>query len=151
VRRFDGLGRLRVVRPRAGTLAALTLAIALAGCGGSSNQTAQSQPELPRAIADDLASKSDAVGDALDAGDTCKAAELADRLKHAVEAALSGGQVPPAFRAELQRNATDLQNEVNCTEEHGDEEKGKKKGQKEDQTTTLGTTTGIDTTTGVGG
>jgi hypothetical protein len=143
---------LKVVRPRAGTLAALTLAIALAGCGGSSDETAQSQPQLPHAIAEDLASKSDAVADALDAGDTCKAAELADRLKDAVEGALAGGQVPPAFQAELERNATELQNEVNCTEEHDENGKGKKKGQDQqgETTSTLGTTS-TGTTTGVGG
>lgn len=139
------------MRPRAGTLAAWTLAIVLAGCGGSSNQTAQSQPELPRAVAEDLASKSDAVADALDAGDTCKAAELADRLKDAVEAALAGGQVPPAFRAELVRNATDLQNEVNCTEEHEKGEDKKKGHDKHGETTTVGTTTSVSTTTGAGG
>jgi hypothetical protein len=126
----------------------LTLAIALAGCGGSSNETAQSQPQLPRVVAEDLASKSDAVADALDAGDTCKAAELADRLKDAVEGALAGGQVPTPFQAELERTATELQNEVNCTEQHGDEGKGKKKGHGE-TTSTLGTTS-IGTTTGVG-
>jgi hypothetical protein len=56
--------------------------------------------------------------------------------------------VPAAFRAELERNATDLQNEVNCTEEPNDKGKGKKKGHnKQGITTTLGTTT-ISTTTG---
>jgi hypothetical protein len=132
-------------------LIALGLALALAGCGGSSNQRAQSEPQLPRAIAEDLASRSEAIADALDAGDTCKAAELADGLKDAVEATLAGGHVPSAFRRELERNADDLQNEVNCTaEEHGDEGKGKKKGQdKNSPTTTIGTTS-IGTTTGVG-
>ena len=73
----------------------------------------------------------------------CKAAQAADELKNAVEAALAGGQVPPAFQGELERNAADLQNEVNC-DEHQD--KGKKKGRKhDDETTTLGTTVGTTT------
>jgi hypothetical protein len=153
--RFRTLGTLEIVRPPAGTLAALGVAIALAGCGGSSNQTSQSQPELPRAVAEELAAKSDAVADALDTGDVCKAAELADRLKDAVEGALAEGQIPTAFQAELEQNATELQNEVNCTEEH--EEKGKGHDKQDETTVTLGTTTTggstttVGTTTGQGG
>jgi hypothetical protein len=133
------IGRLRTLL----ALIAVGLALAVAGCGGSSNSTAR--PELPHAIAVDLAGRADAIADALDAGDECTAAQLADQLKHAVESALAGGQVPSAFRAELERNAADLQNEVNCTEEH-DKGEGKKKGKKDESTTTLGTTS-ISTTT----
>jgi hypothetical protein len=135
------------VRPCAGTLAALCLAIALAGCGGGSSPTT-AQAELPPAVADALANKSEAIAEALDGGDQCKAAQLADELKDAVEAALSGGQVPPAFQAELERNATELQNEVNC-ERKKNEDKGKKDDHKpSDQTTTLGTTVSTTTTSG---
>jgi hypothetical protein len=136
------------VRPRAGTLAALSLAIALAGCGDSTRTSAQ-EPALPRAVANDLAAKSDQIADALDSGDLCGAAGLADRLKDAVEAAVSGGQVPPSFQDELEQTATDLQNEVNCEEQKEDDKdkgKGKKKGQGDETTTTmLGTT--VSTTT----
>ena len=142
---FGPAGTVSPVRPLAGTLAAFCLAIALAGCGGGSSPTT-AQAELPRALADDLASKSDSIADALDAGDQCKAAQLADELKNAVEAAVSGGQVPSAFQGELVRNATDLQNEVNCDEKKEDDKgKGKKKGHDADGTTTLGTT--LSTTT----
>ena len=137
------------MRPRAGTLAALCLAIALAGCGGGSTPTT-AQAELPRAVANDLALKSDAIADALDGGDQCKAAQLADELRHAVEAAVSGGQVPSAFRGELVRNATDLQNEVNCDEKKH-EDRGKKDNKHDGETTTLGTTVSIPTTTGENG
>ncbi len=140
---FGAVGTVSPVRPRAGTLAVLCLAIALAGCGGGSTSPTTAQAELPRAVADDLASKSEAIAEALDAGDTCKAAQAADELKNAVEAALAGGQVPSAFQGELERNAADLQNEVNCDEHQG---KGKKKGRKnDDETTTLGTTVGTTT------
>ena len=134
------------MRPRAGSLAALSLAIALAGCGGSTGTSAQ-EPALPRAVANDLAAKSDQIAAALDSGDRCGAAELADRLKDAVDAAVSGGQVPPAFQDELEQTATDLQNEVNCEEkQEGDKGKGKKKGHGDETTTTmLGTT--VSTTT----
>ena len=133
------------MRPRAGRLAALSLAIALAGCGGSTGTSAQ-RPALPRAVANDLAAKSDQIAAALDSGDRCGAAELADRLKDAVDAAVSGGQVPTAFQDELEQTATDLQNEVNCDEKKEDDKgKGKKKGHDADGTTTLGTT--LSTTT----
>jgi hypothetical protein len=133
---------------RAGTLAALTLAIALAGCGSSSETpTGQTAAALPRALANALADKSDEIASALEGRDTCGAAHHADELKDAVDAAISDGQVPAAFRAELERAATDLQNEVNCTEEHGDEGHGEKKDHedKHGETTTVGTT--ISTTT----
>ena len=135
-------------------LIALGLALAVAGCGGSSNETARSEPQLPRAIAADLASRSDAIAAALEAGDTCKAAGLADGLKDAVDTALAGGQVPRAFRRELERNATDLQNQVNCTEEeHANEGNGekKKKGQDKNTATITVGTTSLGTTTGDGG
>ena len=121
------------------------LAIALVGCGGSTRTSAQ-EPALPRAVAKDLAAKSDQIADALDSGDVCGAASLADRLKDAVDAAVSSGRVPPAFQSELAQTATDLQNEVNCEEKPKDKGKGKKKGH-DDETTTLGTT--VSTTTEV--
>jgi hypothetical protein len=123
----------------------MSLAIALAGCGHSARTSAE-EPALPRAVANDLAAKSDQIADALDSGDVCGAATLADRLKDAVDAAVSSGRVPPAFQDELEQTATDLQNEVNCEEKKQDDKgKGKKKGHDEDVTTTLGTT--LSTTT----
>ena len=134
------------MRLRAGTVAALSLAIALAGCGASTRTSAQ-EPALPRALANDLAERSDQIADALDSGDLCGAAGLADRLKDAVEAAVSGGQVPPDFQDELEQTATDLQNEINCEEKkEEDKGKGKKKGQGEESTTT-GQGTTVSTTT----
>jgi hypothetical protein len=117
----------------------MSLAIALAGCGGSTRTSAQ-EPALPRAVAKDLAAKSDQIANALDSGDVCGAASLA------VDAAVSSGRVPPAFQDELEQTATDLQNEVNCEEQKQDDKgKGKKKGRDEDETTTQGTT--LSTTT----
>ena len=138
------------MRPSAGTLAALTLAIVLAACGGGSSTPAGQTAALPRAVADDLAAKSDEIAAALASGDQCGAAHHADELKDEVEAAIDDGRVPGAYRDELERTATELQNDVNCEEhgkEHKDEDKGKKKGH--DDTTTLGTT--VTTTTGESG
>jgi hypothetical protein len=145
VRRFGAVGTVKRVRPSAGTLAAITVAFVLAACGGGSSVNAE-EPALPRSVANDLAGRSDQIADALDGGDVCGAAHLADELKDAVNAAVAGGRIPPAFQDELERTASDLQNQVNCEEkkEHKDEDKGKKKGH-EDETTTLGTT--VSTTT----
>ena len=124
----------------------MSLAIALAGCGDSTRTSAQ-EPALPPEVANDLAAKSDQIADALDSGDVCGAASLADRLKNAAEAAVSGGRVPPAFQDELEQTTTELQNEVNCEDRKQDDKgKGKKKGHDEDETVTLGTT--LSTTTG---
>jgi hypothetical protein len=121
----------------------MSFAIALAGCGHSTNTSAQ-KPALPRAVANDLAAKSDQIADALDSGDVCGAAALADRLKDAVDAAVSSGRVPAAFQDELKQTATDLQNEVNCEEQKQDDKEKGKKGNG-DETTTQETT--VSTTT----
>jgi hypothetical protein len=150
VRGFGRAGTVKTVRPSAGTLAALTLAIVLAACGGGSDTTARQAAALPRAVADELAAKSDEIADALDRGDQCGAAHHADELKDEVEAAIADGRVPAAYKGELERTATELQNDVNCEEhgkDHKDEGKGKKKGHND--TTTLGTT--VSTTTGESG
>lgn len=132
----------------AGTLAALCLAAALVGCG-SSSQTSAEEPALPSAAANSLADKADGIAAALEGGDQCGAAQLADELKDGVDAAISEGQVPASLRGELERTATDLQNEINCEEkpkeEHG--KKGEKKGHEEDETATVGTSTSTTTTT----
>jgi hypothetical protein len=126
-------------------LIVLALVLALAGCG-SSGQTSADEPLIPRGLASDLAAKSEAIAAALEAGDVCGAAQLADELKDAVDAAVSGGQVPPELQGELEQTAVELQNDVNCPEpeeedEDGNEGKGKGKGKgHDDETTTLGTT-----------
>jgi hypothetical protein len=136
------------VRSRAGTLAALSLALVLAACGGGAGENADQAAAIPGAVAKALASKSDSIAEALEAGDVCVAARRADELKHAVDAAISGGKVPVLLQGELERTATDLQNEVNCVEKDEEHDKGKGKGQdKKDETTTLGTTI-LETTTG---
>jgi hypothetical protein len=125
---------------------AVTLAIALAACGGGTTSTSRA-PALPRSVANELASKSDEIADALENGDQCGAAHHADELKERVDAAIADGRIPPAFQDELVGAATDLQNEINCVEkkpEHKDEDKSEKKGPGS-ATTTLGTT--ISTTT----
>ena len=141
------------------TLIALGAALASASCGGSSQSSAE-EPKLPPALASGLAERSEAIADALDAHDECGAANLADDLKDAVDAAVASGRIPPEFQGELEETTVELQNGINCTEEpekkHEDKgkDKGKKKGHEdettthEDETTTLGTT--LSTTEGDG-
>jgi hypothetical protein len=133
----------------AGTLAALSCVLAPVACGGGTD-TQAGESALPAAVASSLADKADQIASALESGDQCGAARLADELKDGVEAAVSSGQVPAALRGELERTATKLQNEVNCEEKptKEGEDKGKKKGHdKHDDTTTLGATTTTTTTT----
>jgi hypothetical protein len=141
------------VRLRAGTLAALSLVVALAGCGGSDQRTAE-EPRLPPALASDLAATSEAIADTLDAGDVCEAARLADELEAAVEVAIAEGRIPAEFQEELQATAVELQDNVNCVDtteepqedkgngngEDKDKDKGKKEGHDEDEIVTIETT-----------
>jgi hypothetical protein len=116
------------------------VALAASGCGGggrSADTTAPPRPTLPRNVAEDLAARSDAIADALDAGDVCTAAVRADELRRATINAINNGQVPQEFQEDLQARANELVNTVNCppppTTTDEDEEnrkgRGKKKGQ----------------------
>ena len=112
------------------------LLILLAGCGGESAAPPPPQPKIQRATAEQLAARSDAIADALDAGDVCTAAVRADELQDAVIEAINAGAVPPALQEELQSRANELVNTVNCppppaeteTDEEEDEDDGKGKG-----------------------
>lgn len=106
---------------------------------------------IERATADQLASKSDAIADALDGGDVCGAAGLADELNEQVIAAINAGRVPPAFQEQLQARSNELVNSVNCAphtdqSETDDErskkdkkEKNKDKQQSDEETVTVPT------------
>jgi hypothetical protein len=115
------------------------VALAASGCGGgerSAETTAPPRPALPRNVAEDLADRSDAIADALDAGDVCTAAGRADELLDATITAINNGQVPQEFQENLQARANELVNTVNCPpppttteeDEENSEDKGKKKG-----------------------
>jgi hypothetical protein len=106
----------------------------VAGCGGGGGDTAPPPgPAIERATAARLASTSDAIADALDGGDVCGAAGLADDLNGQVIDAINAGRIPPAFQEDLQARANELVNTVNCppptTEEpaEGDEDSKEKK------------------------
>jgi hypothetical protein len=117
----------------------LLFLLALAGCGrGGGDAAPPPGPALERATADQLASTSDAIADALDDGDVCGAAGLADQLNDQVIEAINAGRIPPAFQEDLQARANELVNTVNCApstveEEDDDEEKKPKKDKKKEK------------------
>ena len=131
-------------------LALLALVLALAGCGGTTPQTASSA--IPRVAADKLAAQSESIAAAWEAGDTCGAARQADDLRHAADDAIAAGDIPAAYQEELESAVVNLQNTANCTEEedHGKgkgEDKGKGRGHdKHDESETVMTDT-VGTTT----
>lgn len=91
------------------------LLLALAGCGGGGGDAAPPPgPAIERATAERLASTSDAIAAALDDGDVCGAAGLADRLNDQVVEAINAGRIPPTFQEDLQARANELVNTVNC-------------------------------------
>lgn len=103
-------------------------ALLVPACGGS-EEAAPSEPRLPRALAETLAAKSDAVAAHLDAGDSCSAAQEATSLQETALAAIEDGKVPRAFESELEANVTELAGRIRCEEDDEDRGKGKGKGQ----------------------
>lgn len=100
----------------AAPLAALACAAALAGCGGGEPEPERraEPPKIPGALADELAQRSDAVAEKLEAGDVCGAALEADALEDRVEALIAAGDIPRRYRQELRSEAVWLQDNVNC-------------------------------------
>jgi hypothetical protein len=92
-------------------------------------------PAIDADVADRLAAASDAIADALDAGDVCTAAVRADELNAQVIEAVNAGAIPPAFQEPLTARTNELVNEVNCPqpEPEEDEEKEKKEEEKDDE------------------
>jgi hypothetical protein len=138
------ISRISTVGAKAVVAAA---ALALAGCGGDGGEPVETtaRPTLPRSVAEDLAARSDAVADALDAGDVCTAAVRADELLGATVAAINRGDVPTVFQEDLTARANELVNSVNCpppapppttTEEDaggGDDGRGKGRNKKKEK------------------
>jgi hypothetical protein len=99
---------------RGGTwLAAAGAVLALAACGGNGDARPE-EPGLPRALAERLATASEAIAQRLDAGDTCGAARQADALKDEAEAAIAAGDIPAELQSELISTVDELVNTVNC-------------------------------------
>lgn len=114
---------------RAGRPIAVTLAAAfLGGCGGGAHHTAPPAPKLPSALAEQLATQSDAVAGRLDAGDDCGAFAAAQQLQRQTIAAINAHRVPAAFQEPLSAAANDLNVRIRCTPKDDHRGKGKHKG-----------------------
>lgn len=86
------------------------LAGALAGCGGSSDES--SAPTLRPPLAQDLAAQSEAVARQIEGGDPCHAAEQVSALEARVEEAIAGGHVPGPLRRPLRDGIARLTRQV---------------------------------------
>jgi hypothetical protein len=93
-------------------LTACSCAFVLAGCGGQAKTAAQ--PKLPRALAGQLATQSNAVASSLTANQSCTALAQAQALQQATIAAINAHRVPAALQNRLRSTATDLVQRIRC-------------------------------------
>jgi hypothetical protein len=129
-----------VARALAGLAAFVSLALVACGGGEPEPERRSEPPRIPSAVANELAGKSEAVAQKIDAGDVCGAARDADVLEDRVEALIAAGEIPRRYRDELHSEAIWLQDRVNCPqpappqqeEEKEDEEEKEKEKEKED-------------------
>jgi hypothetical protein len=91
-------------------LAAALVALALAGCGGSD----ASEPRLPAALADDLATFAEDAAAFSDSGDPCAAREQAVALQHATVEAINARRVPKPLQEPLLSAVNDLAFRLRC-------------------------------------
>ena len=114
--------------------------LAVAGCGGGETER-DAAPRLPAALAAELAGRSDAVAERLEADDPCGALAEAEALQADTIAAVNEGRVPAPFQEELGAAVASLIASIECTpappppvsdeeddEEEDDGEQGKGKG-----------------------
>jgi outer membrane murein-binding lipoprotein Lpp len=116
--------------------AALVAALVLAGCGSGEQRRAAPQPKLPRAVATQLAARSDRVAAALDGGNGCGARVEAERLQRDTVKAINDRRVPGPFQEHLGAAVNDLVSRIQCTPPADDSETdkpGKRKGHKKDK------------------
>lgn len=111
---------------------AVACALLAAGCG---SEERAAKPQLPGALAERLASRSDAVADRLDRGDACAARAEAEALQAETIAAVNERRVPQAFQEELLGSVTALVESIECVppppaaeeDDEDDEDRGKGK------------------------
>jgi hypothetical protein len=127
--------RPKKTRTRPRSLFALAALLIAGGCGGGGTDAEPPpRPAIERATAEALASTSDSIADALDAGDVCTAAGRADDLNAQVIEAINAKKIPPAFQEDVLSRAQELVNSVNCPpppEEDEDEDEDKEKERKD--------------------
>jgi hypothetical protein len=132
------------IRWRSVWLTACSVVVAaVAGCGGGDGETRteRTQPQIERAVAEQLAGTSDEVAAAIESGDSCAASDAAARLRADLTDAINGGKVPDVYLEDLSGAVNELAAQVPaCADEpsagndddddrdHDGKEKGKGKG-----------------------
>ena len=97
-------------------MAALPLALVVAGCGGGADTAATAPPtKLPRSLAQAWAQQADQIGAALAAGDGCTAQTQAAALRTQVTAAVSERKVARRFVEPLLGVVSNLPDRITCT------------------------------------
>jgi hypothetical protein len=106
--------RRRKIRTRRLELgAAAAAALCLSACGGAKDK-APPPPAFPRSLATALAARSDAVAEALTAGNSCGALALAQQLQRQTIAAINERRVPPGLQEQLSGAVNELVARVTC-------------------------------------
>ncbi len=100
---------------RAAALACACLVVVAAGCGGG--EVRAEPPPLPAPLAQDLAARSDAVADRLDAGDACAARTEPDALLAETIAPATHRRVPRRYQEQLLGSVTALVESIECVEQ----------------------------------
>jgi hypothetical protein len=107
--------RRRKTRTKRPELAAAALAaLCLSGCGADAKRATPHPPTLPRALATQLAARSDAVANALAEGESCRARALAEQLRRDTIAAVNARRVDTRLQEELTGAVNDLAARVRC-------------------------------------
>src|SRR4051812_8276242 len=89
--------------------AACSCALLLTACGRAQQQQRPApEPRLPRAVAQELASRADRVAERLDTHDACGAAAEAAQLQREVILAINAHRVPKRLQEPLQSAANSL-------------------------------------------
>ena len=115
-------------------LTLLLVVILLAGCGTHARPTVRvPAPKLPRALAAELAQKSDDVARKLELGDSCGALGSATDLQRRTIDAINAGHVPERLQEPLQAAVNRLATTIRCVppqpeKHHGKHEDEKKHG-----------------------
>jgi hypothetical protein len=99
--------------PTVALLISLAGVLGFAGCGGSAEPAAVTEPSIPRAVAEDLAKRADEIADLLDHGDRCDAASKAAELSRVARRAIQEGSIPDELRRPLEDAVAELQ-EIKC-------------------------------------
>jgi hypothetical protein len=89
------------------------LALVAAGCGSSGRSPRQAAPVLPRALAQEWATRATAVANAAGAGDNCRALQLASSLRNEIIA--DEGKIPDRLQKPLVQSANALAERITCT------------------------------------